>query len=155
MEAAGQVTSLRAVRAQRADLWRHLVALEDSLATPIPGRATEWAERVHDALTDLAGTFERHVALTEGPGGLFEEVRTFAPRLTGSIETLHAEHEQISSLLRQELRAARGIHDAADLAPAQEIRTRLTELLTLLLRHRQVGADLLYEAYAVDVGVGD
>lgn len=155
MADTGQAASLRAVRAQRADLWRHIVALEEALATPVPGRATEWAARVHDALTDMAGTFERHVAMTEGRDGLFAELRAFAPRLEGSVETLRREHEQVAAMLRDELRAVRGIDDDTDTEHAKETRTRLTELLALLVRHRQVGADLVYEAYAVDIGVGD
>jgi len=37
---------------------------------------------------------------------------------------------------------------------ADEIRAELTTLLVALARHRQRGADLVYEAYDVDLGGG-
>ena len=37
---------------------------------------------------------------------------------------------------------------------AERIRGVLTSVLVALVRHRQRGADLVYEAYAVDIGGG-
>ena len=37
---------------------------------------------------------------------------------------------------------------------AEDLRVELTALLAALARHRQRGADLVYEAYAVDLGGG-
>lgn len=147
--------TLSEVRAQRADLWRHLVALEDAVATPMPGRVGAWAAQVHDALVDLAATFERHVAVTEGTDGLFASVRDKAPRLEGALERLRVEHEEIGATLANELRALRGLDNGSGTDAAAHARERLTALLSLLSRHRQEGADLVYEAYAIDLGVGD
>ena len=36
----------------------------------------------------------------------------------------------------------------------ERLRSVLTSLLVALARHRQRGADLVYEAYAVDIGGG-
>ena len=148
-------TALDSARAQRADVWRHLVGLEEALATPVPGRVGVWAATVHDALVDLAATFERHIGVTEGPHGLFSAVLDSSPRLDGTVARLKAEHEQITGTLASELRAIRGITDDGDVGPATEARERLTDVIRELLRHRQAGADLVYEAYAVDIGVGD
>lgn len=149
-----QDRSLSEVRAQRADLWRHMVALEDAIATPMPGRVAAWAAHVHDALVDLAATLERHIAVTEGSPGLFSAVLDSAPRLEGAVDRLRIEHDEVSAALAGELRGLRGLDDASGLV-ASEARERLTALLSLLSRHRQEGADLVYEAYAVDLGVAD
>jgi len=44
--------------------------------------------------------------------------------------------------------------EAAYVAWAEEVRVELTALLAALARHRQRGADLIYEAFAVDIGGG-
>jgi hypothetical protein len=41
---------------------------------------------------------------------------------------------------------------AVDSAEPQALRDGLTDLLAELVRHRQRGADLVYEAYSVDIG---
>lgn len=147
--------ALREARAQRADLWRQLVSLEEALATPVPGRVDAWAADVHEAVVELAATLERHVAVTEGPGGLFAEVLESAPRLAGAVDSLRAEHGEFSATLAAELRALRAVDGANSLDDVAEVRQRLTDLLRGLFRHRQAGSDLVYEAYAVDIGVGD
>jgi hypothetical protein len=150
-----RIDTLKEIRLQRADVWRHLMALEKAVATPIPGRAAEWAAVVHEALVELAATFERHIAVTEGPGGLFSEVLESAPRLDSAVDELRTEHEQVSRMLGDELRSLRAIDGQEDVGKAFDCRHRLTALLAQLLAHRQAGADLVYEAYAVDIGVGD
>lgn len=148
-------TALAWARAQRADLERHHVAVERTLATPVPGRVSPWAAEVHDALVDLAATFERHIAATEGAHGLFGQVLAAAPRLEGAVDRLRLEHQELSVTLASGLRALRTLERDAREEAAGEVRERLTEALARLSRHRQGGADLVYEAYAVDIGVGD
>ena len=147
--------TLDIARAQRADLWHHLVALEHAIAHPLPGRVQEWAAGVHEALVELSATFERHCAIVEAPDGVFDQVLTAAPRLERMVERLQKEHIDIADAITAELRAARDLGNAANVDQAVESRRRLTDLVTALSRHRQGGADLVYEAYAVDIGVGD
>lgn len=151
----GDPQTLEIARAQRADLWRHLVGLEHAIATPLPGRVQAWAAAAHEALVDLSATFERHCAIVEAPDGVFDQVLAAAPRLEGMVERLRKEHIAIADVVTAELRAARDLGNTADVEQALEARQRLTDLITALSRHRQGGADLVYEAYAVDIGVGD
>jgi hypothetical protein len=44
--------------------------------------------------------------------------------------------------------------DPEDAEWSERLRSVLTSLLVALARHRQRGADLVYEAYAVDIGGG-
>jgi hypothetical protein len=148
--------TLEEVRAGRADLHEYMHQLEDAVAKPAPGRNVLWAKEVHSTLVDLAAAFERHIAITEGPDGLFEDITLTAPRLASGVAKLADEHRDIRAALAAAIDAVRERSDAAP-AHGQEADSReaVLDVINLLMRHRQLGADLIYEAYQVDVGVGD
>jgi hypothetical protein len=143
---------LRLARAQRADLRNALITLERALARPAPGIVPEWAERVHDALVDLAAMFERHIAVTEGDDGFLAEIAEHSPRLINAIQRLTEEHERIRVELASTLDHIRRLPPNADDTAITAAREHVTTLVTDLARHRQHGADLVYEAHAVDIG---
>ena len=137
--------SYQAVRAHRAELRESLSALEKALAGPAPGRVEAWAERVHVALVELSADLREHVELTEGPGGLHREVLSAVPRLAGAVRRLVDEHVEFTRLVDDLLSRVNG-DDVAD------VRAMGVALLGRLVRHRQAGADLVYEAYEADIG---
>ncbi len=139
--------ALRAARARRADLHGVLVALEASLAKPVPGRAEDWCADVHDTLVEVSATFERHIATTEADDGLYAEIMATQPRFAGALERLRGEHTTIREAIAATLVSLRGVRASAD-----EVREEVMGLLARLIRHRQHGADLVYEAYALDIG---
>jgi nucleotide-binding universal stress UspA family protein len=148
--------TLDQVRAGRAHLHDYMYQLEEAVAKPAPGRGEAWAKEVHSTLVDLAAAFERHIAITEGPDGLFEDIMLTAPRLAGGVAKLAAEHKEIRLALATAIDAVRERSDAAPKdGPETEGREAVLDVINLLMRHRQLGADLIYEAYQVDVGVGD
>jgi hypothetical protein len=152
-EAHGSETALlRLARAQRADLRAAMLELEHALARPAPGRVDAWSERVHDALIELAATFERHIAVTEGDTGFLAEIRDHSPRLINAIERLRAEHERIRDELSSTLSHIRRLPAHAAEEDVESLRAHVTELVADLVRHRQHGADLVWEAHAVDIG---
>ena len=69
---------------------------------------------------------------------------------------LRREHSEILAVIvRAEKRLATAPAEECDyLAWVDETRQELTTLLSALARHRQRGADLVYEAYDVDLGGG-
>lgn len=146
---------IRTARAQRADLRKAMIELERALARPAPGRVPEWSERVHDSLVDLAATFERHIAVTEGDSGFLAEIAEHSPRLINAIQRLHEEHERISDELTLTLRHVRKMNRGSNDTDIDTMREQVTTLVTDLVRHRQHGADLVYEAHAVDIGGSD
>jgi hypothetical protein len=146
---------LRLARAQRADLRKAMLRLERALARPAPGRVAEWSDLVHDELVDLAATFERHIAVTEGDSGFFAEIAEHSPRLIHAITRLIEEHGRIRAELSSTLDHIRRLHAAADQAAIDALREHVTKLVADLARHRQHGADLVYEAHAVDIGGSD
>ena len=137
------------LRRRRAELLESMRAVEQALSAPAPGRETRWAERVHVALVELAADFGEHVRRTEGPDGLYAELRKTAPRLAGAVARLTREHAAIDDEI-DSLMAAAG---AAGIEPdVDRIRELGTALLARMIRHRQHGSDLIYEAYQAEIG---
>jgi hypothetical protein len=140
---------LESLRLHRAELRDSMTALEQSLAAPAADRVTVWTERVNVALVELSADFREHIAITEGPDGLYPGLLTTAPRLSNSVSILIAEHVVITDLTNR-LLALVGQEPAAD--GVDDVRDLATTLLAKLSRHRQRGADLVYEAYETDIG---
>lgn len=151
---SGAGAPLAEARTRREHLHAALVAVEEAIARPT-GRPSDWAGRVHEALIELGSAFERHIATTEEPGGLFEAVNTAAPRLAGRVERLVREHQEIRTAIGQAIDAVRPQAHPFGQEDATGGRDVVLQLVNRLLRHRQTGADLVYEAFETDIGVGD
>ena len=141
--------SLQAVRAHRAELGESIAALQQALAAPIPGRVDAWAERVHVALVELSADLREHIDIAEGPQGLHREVLTTAPRLAGAVRRLVGEHLTLTRLVEQMMAGLSGPLDGDGVVGT---RRRGAALHGRLVRHRQAGADMVYEAYQTDIG---
>ena len=140
---------LSELRRQRAELRESMSALEDALASPAATDRSRWAQRVQAALVEVAGDFRTHVEITEGPAGLYRELLETSPRLSGAVDRLTREHRQISSQI-DKLLTRLGSPDT--LADVDGVRGPGTTLLGRLVRHRQRGSDLVFEAYEFDIG---
>ena len=116
-----------------------------------------WVDGVRDALRAVHEVWTRHIVETEAPGAFLDEVVAEAPRLATPASRLRREHNEIlavdharreatrSPARRRRLVRTRGSTTCAPSSPACSI---------ALARHRQRGADLVYEAYDVDIGGG-
>jgi hypothetical protein len=144
-------TELDAVRARRAELRETLNLLEAALAAPARGREMVWGEAVHAALVMIADDFGAHVEVTEGPGGLHQAILAGDIRLANAVDALTDEHGQIAEEVAGLVADSQAPVTAEGMG---ELREQATRLLGHLVRHRQRGADLIYEAYATDVGGG-
>jgi hypothetical protein len=103
-----------------------------------------WRAHVGRLLEPVRRAFAEHRAATEGASGLYAEVVHDAPRLANAVTGLVAEHHAMEHLAT--------VADEADEADAESVRQRAIEILGVLSRHRQHDADLVYEAYATDIG---
>lgn len=140
----GQNTpSLDAARRHRAELLDSVYQLERALGAPIAG--PDWQPRVQQRLSGLREAFAGHMVVTEGPDGLYAELLSHAPRLDYGVRKLIREHEALSRHL--DTLCVR----AGDTDP-RRLRIWCGELVRELARHRQRGADLVYEAYHTDIG---
>jgi hypothetical protein len=137
------------LRRRRAELRECIGALEKALAAPARDRTDSWVERVHVALIELSADFREHIDITEGPDGLYPAVLTTAPHLSSSVASLTREHIQIKAMSDELLTLLREPRAGDDVDGARELGTAL---LVRLIRHRQRGADLVYDAYQTDIG---
>ncbi len=135
---------------RRAELHETLIRLERTISSPARGRVTDWAANVAKALTNLESAFDEHITATERPGGLYEEILDNSPRLAGQVRRLREEHPVIRNAIAAEL--DRVSAEADDLWPLDEVRDDLQRVMGLVVRHRQRGADLVWEAYNLDIG---
>jgi hypothetical protein len=143
---------LAEIRRRRRGVRAALDALEHSVAAASSGREPEWIAGVVERLRDLQSAFAHHVALTEGPGGLFEEVMEHAPRLAHQIAMLGNEHVAISDALDSGMDLGKS---ASGREGAAEIREAAIDVMSQVTRHRHSGAGLVYEAYNVDIEAAD
>src|SRR6266545_4777435 len=118
-------------------------------ASTTPTRALEQAKgqrlSLRRAIDEFRDVLDAPGAATTG--GLYEEILEIAPRLANKIARFKREHVSISKAIRSSL------DDLPDDGlPSPDLRGRLDLLHELLARHRRRGADLVYEAYHVDIG---
>lgn len=125
--------------------------LEHASAGPLAREG--WLEGIGESLENLAEVFEDHVETVEGEDGLLDEIEDTAPHLESEMDQMRTDHRQIHTLLdniKTSVKDAPTTPDGAGL-----IRHQVRTLLTSLAEHRQRGADLVYDAYNVDISVGD
>lgn len=146
---ASEQTFLQELGQRRAELRESMSALELALAAPARGDTVRWAAHVQAALAELSADLREHVRMTEGAEGLYQEIIETAPRLAEAMDRLVEEHRVMSAAIEGQLAAVSSV-DA--LGEVDRIRADGTDLLMTLVRHRQRGADLVYEAYEFDIG---
>ena len=143
--------ALEAARRRRADLRRALLDVEKAISGPAAGRLEQWTAEVVAKLGQLRRAIEEHVDVTEGPGGLYEDIMARAPRLAGRIQRLQGEHPAMHDgayALANRLRST----PIGDAWPLEQARDDVQRLLGSIVKHRQHGADLVWEAYSLDIG---
>lgn len=137
----------RGISSRRQELYDAMQKLESRIARA-SGR-DRWADEVNDAVTALHTALQHHVLEIEAEDGLFVDVIRHAPHLAPEIESLRRDHED----LLVSCRMASGL--IADWAAPAEIRRKVLGILGRLAIHRQQGAELLFDAYNVDLTAGD
>jgi hypothetical protein len=143
---------LDVVREQRVGVRTALDGLERALAAPSVGRAKEWCAAVRERADALSDAFAIHVLVTECDGGLFDDVLAHAPRLANQVIRLRDEHHRITAGLAAVGDAAAGLDpDGA----VDAVRDGALQVMGAIVRHRNAGSSLLYEAYYVDIDAAD
>ncbi len=103
-------------------------------------------ERWRDLLEPVRAAFKEHRHATEGEQGLYADVVLDAPRLARMVDGLLAEHSQLE-------RAIASLAIAADQSEdAEALQADARKVIDSLVLHRQHDSDLVYEAYATDIG---
>ncbi|PZF83570.1 hypothetical protein, partial [Micromonospora deserti] len=132
-------------RPYRATLLADVRALARALAAP-PAEP-RWRERLLVRLGPVCQGFAEHVRVTEGPAGLYAELLAQAPRLERGVRLLNRDHAAIAAAIAAFRQAAERPGASVD-----DLLDRAGDLLRLVVRHRQRGADLIWQAYQTDLG---
>ena len=112
-----------------------------------PGPESGWRGQLRGRLAPLREAFAQYRAVTEGADGLYAQVVTEAPRLAHAVDGLVAEHGAVDRAMTN---LARQVAETG--ADAETLRLGAQDMLSGLSRHRQHVADVVYTAYAVDIG---
>ena len=144
--------ALSEARKRRATLHDALVHLEIAISSPAAGRIPEWTALVTKEVIGVRDAFDQHVMVTEKPGGLYEEIITRAPRLDGTVRRLKQEHPEIVEKVAQMVERLEKATIGGPEWPLDDARDDLQRFIGTVIRHRQKGADLVWEAYNVDIG---
>lgn len=148
-EAPATDADVGGARQRRRRLRNALDELETALAHASRPREA-WAERVTEVFGRLVTAMEDHVAETEGPDGFFDQVIRDAPHAGQWVERLRREHDAMHASIRKLVsRVNSGIESGDDV---ESLRDGGLDFIRLANQHRQRGADLLYDAYQVDIG---
>jgi hypothetical protein len=146
---------LDAALRRRAELYDSTKALVRALESASPGREATWLHRVHECLLSLRDDFAEHVATTESPEGIHAEMLHVQPRLANRVRRLCDDHAVLSDRIDAVVAlSSRGVAEG-DRSAVMEVRDGATEIVALITRHRQRSADLVYEAYNTDIGIGE
>jgi hypothetical protein len=136
---------------RRADLYQAILALEQAAARPAAAREELWVAGVLEALAHLEREVVEHIEVTERPGGLYAEIIDTAPRLGHSVQRLRDEHPQMLEAATA-LSVRLTTDPPGDAGSVDEARDEIQRVLGRLVKHRQRGADLVWEAYTRDIG---
>jgi len=144
--------ALGEARKRRQTLHDAIVQLEMAISSPAAGRVDDWSAQVTKDMVGVRDAFDQHLIATEKPGGLYEEIMERAPRLVGTVGRLQEEHPSIGTTVTELLARLESGEVGSDDWPLDEARDDLQRLMGSVVRHRQKGADLVWEAYNVDIG---
>jgi hypothetical protein len=141
--------SLERAREHRASLRAAIGGVESALAAPAPRREASWRKELGVSLSALGDALDSHITTSEAADGLLADIISAAPRLAHRVERARTDHQQ----LRAEVQLAMSAVD--EQTGVAVLRDQVVDLLTNLVRHRQLGSDLVYDAYNVDIEAGD
>lgn len=144
--------ALDAARQRRKTLHDALVHLEEAISSPGAGRVPDWTATVLKEVVEVREAFDQHVVVTEKPEGLYDEILDRAPRLAGNVRRLRDEHPEITQAVADVVGRLETVQIGGDEWPLETARDDLQRFIGQVIRHRQRGADLVWEAYNVDIG---
>lgn len=136
-----------AARNARERLYDSILRVSDAITAPTAS-GERWHRRLRHEVEALQRALTEHVLESESPDGLLRQIEGQAPHLAREVDELRVEHVELEA-------ACDGLMDWIDEPrPAATLRRQVMTLLGRFATHRHRGADLVYEAYGVDLGGG-
>ena len=144
--------ALAAVQERRDDFYEAILGLERAMAEAAGDDQAGWAAEATTAALDLRAVLRHHITETEAEGSFYDDVSRNFPNLANQAARLRAEHGPLREGTDELIETLSTVTDDAgvDLARGQAL-----DLLKALLMHRHRGAEIVFDAYNVDVATGD
>lgn len=150
-----QTALSRGTREEHDALLVAIHRLEAALAAAAPGREQAWGARVRTDLRLVQAALERHITFAEALGGLYAEF-DLTPHVAQRVERLRKDHARLlqqASSLQEQLEQFWCVEWTTPDFGA--IRKQAADLLRALRKHQAQEADLIFETFYIDIGVGD
>jgi len=144
--------ALAAVTERRDEFYEGILELERAMAAPAGDDAGAWAAASASAVEDMQRVLDDHIRETEAPGSFYDDVIEHSPHLVNAAHRLQAEHPPLAGRVES---LALELKTVSDDDGVEATREDAVELIKALLLHRHRGAELVYDAYNVDVAPGD
>jgi hypothetical protein len=127
-----------------------MVQLEAILTSP--AAAPLWIEDVHVRAAAVHRALQAHILEVERPNGIIARIVADQPRLASHGEELIADHPRLVERVDYVMELTSDAGDSLATETTMQVRHAVLELLGMLTRHRQAGADFVFDAYDVDIG---
>jgi hypothetical protein len=152
--ADSQDEMLEDARSERVRILMATHRAESFLTAPAPGREASWRDHVDHALTLLRASLREASQRGESAGGLIAELKAGRGRYCHRARRLQQEFDEMIRRCDATLEdlQSQGEEESIDFA---DIRQRITWLITSLKHHQAREADLVFEAYGLDIGIGE
>ena len=144
--------ALAAVQERRDDYYEAILDLEKAMARAAGDDPVGWAAVASMAAIETRGVLRHHITDTEAPGSFYDDIVENYPNLAHASKKLRAEHGPLRDRVDALVETLSTVRDDAGVEAA---RAEALDVLKALLAHRHRGAELVYDAYNVDVATGD
>lgn len=148
-EIARQVELSENTKQEHDDILGAVQRLETALASPATGRLENWHRRLIQELVPVAQAVLNHCQKAEAADGLSSLLEV---ELGGRPRALRLVTDDHRALVRD---IGLFLASLEELRTPEEVRNRAADLTARLRTHQAYEADLIFEAFCRDIGVGD
>ncbi len=145
-------TDIDRSRSDRARSLESLHAVEKHAGAPGPARPNEWRDDLLAVLEDLATSLHDQYERSSSDDGLLSRVVEEAPHLQSSVDELR---KRQTSLIEEIDDLRRSLADLIRTPDVDVVRSRVADMTAEIRELRAWETDIVYDAYAVDLGTGD
>ena len=133
-------------------LWITLDSLRRLSDTPVA--SSSYLRQLTSLLADLRDQLALHFSLEEAYG-YFDDPVDVAPHVSQRAETLRNQHQELYLCVCDLVDCCEQAHDGRQFARATSLAERYRDFHERLVVHEEAESELIQEAYADDLGVGD
>ncbi len=142
--AADRLAEIARHRSQLAAAMNHVEA-----AAAAPVGKESWVIDLRHSLRQLEVAWNHHLVEMHNPNGLLDQIVEEAPRLQRSVDEMRGAQTEVAAVIGAAMELMAEADEGAD---PKEFREAAIAALVEVTRHRQRGADLIYDAYDIDIG---